>query len=35
MLNSYHTSRYNINTGVLTYEMFDKIVEQLVELVKA
>ena len=35
MLNSYHTSRYNINTGVLTYEMFDKIVERLVELVKA
>ena len=35
MLNSYHTSRYNINTGVLTYDMFDKIVEQLVELIKA
>ena len=25
MINSYHTSRYNINTGVLTYEMFDKL----------
>ena len=23
MLNSYHTSRYNINTGVLTFEMFE------------
>ena len=23
---SYHTSRYNINTGVLTIEMFDKII---------
>lgn len=29
MLNSYHTSRYNINTGVLTYEMFDEIINQL------
>ena len=29
MLNSYHTSRYNINTGVLTFEMFEKIVEKL------
>ena len=32
MLNSYHTSRYNINTGVLTFEMFEKIVERLREL---
>ena len=31
MLNSYHTSRYNINTGVLTYEMFEKIVKTLKE----
>lgn len=29
MLNSYHTSRYNINTGVLTYEMFEDIVQNL------
>ncbi len=32
LLNSYHTSRYNINTGVLTFEMFDKIIEKLVSL---
>ena len=32
MLNSYHTSRYNINTGVLTYEMFENIVCQLKKL---
>ena len=29
LLDSYHTSRYNINTGVLTYDMFNKIVETL------
>ncbi len=29
MLNSYHTSRYNINTGVLTFEMFEKIINDL------
>lgn len=29
---SYHTSRYNINTGVLTVEMFDEIVKRLKEL---
>ena len=29
LLNSYHTSRYNINTGVLTFEMFEKIVERM------
>lgn len=29
MLNSYHTSRYNINTGVLTEKMFDEIIVQL------
>lgn len=28
LLNSYHTSRYNINTGRLTVEMFDKVIEQ-------
>lgn len=27
LLGSYHTSRYNINTGRLTQEMFDKVVE--------
>lgn len=32
MLDSYHTSRYNINTGVLTYQMFDEIVKQLKSL---
>lgn len=26
LLNSYHTSRYNMNTGRLTQEMFDKVV---------
>ena len=29
VINSYHTSRYNINTGVLTFEMFKKIVENM------
>lgn len=29
MLNSYHTSRYNINTGVLTYEMFEDVIKKL------
>lgn len=29
MINSYHTSRYNINTGVLTYEMFDDIIQNI------
>ncbi len=27
LLNSYHTSRYNMNTGRLTQEMFDKVVD--------
>ena len=26
LINSYHTSRYNVNTGVLTETMFDKII---------
>ena len=26
LVNSYHTSRYNINTGVLTVEMFEKVI---------
>ncbi len=29
LVDSYHTSRYNINTGVLTYEMFDTVVLKL------
>ena len=29
MIDSYHTSRYNINTGVLTFEMFDEVVHKL------
>ena len=33
LLDSYHTSRYNINTNVLTAEMFDKIIEKLKNLV--
>ena len=32
LLDSYHTSRYNINTGVLTYEMFDNIISKIKEL---
>ena len=34
MLNSYHTSRYNINTGVLTYEMFEAIIQKIADLLK-
>lgn len=33
LINSYHTSRYNINTGVLTYEMFDEIIKKIKGLV--
>lgn len=29
MVNSYHTSRYNINTGVLTPEMFEKVIQKI------
>ena len=29
MLNSYHTSRYNIHTGKLTNELFEKIIQNL------
>ena len=32
LIDSYHTSRYNINTNVLTAEMFDKIIARLAEL---
>ena len=34
LLDSYHTSRYNINTNVLTAEMFDKIIARLRDLLK-
>ena len=29
MFDSYHTSRYNINTGVLNFEMFDKVIKDI------
>lgn len=32
LINSYHTSRYNINTGVLTLQMFEDIVQQTLRL---
>lgn len=32
MVNSYHTSRYNINTGVLTYEMFENVIQNIQNL---
>jgi uracil-DNA glycosylase len=35
LLASYHTSRYNVNTGVLTPEMFDAVVARAAELVAA
>ena len=28
LISSYHCSRYNTNTGVLTTEMFEKVVHQ-------
>lgn len=31
LLDSYHTSRYNVNTGVLTEEMFEDVVRQAVK----
>ena len=31
MVDSYHTSRYNINTGVLTREMFEKIIAEVLK----
>ncbi len=33
MINSYHTSRYNINTGTLTFEMFDDVINDIKELI--
>ena len=32
LLNSYHTSRYNVQTGRLTQEMFNTIIDQAIEL---
>jgi uracil-DNA glycosylase family 4 len=32
ILDSYHTSRYNINTGVLTYAMFQDIIKKVKDL---
>lgn len=29
LIDSYHTSRYNINTGVLTYQMFQEIINKI------
>jgi len=29
LVNSYHTSRYNINTGVLTYDMFEDVIKNI------
>ena len=29
LIDSYHTSRYNINTGVLTYDMFDNVIKNI------
>ena len=29
LIDSYHTSRYNINTGVLTFEMFDEVIKKV------
>lgn len=32
LLNSYHSSRYNINTGRLTQKMFDEIIEKITSI---
>ena len=34
MLNSYHTSRYNVNTGVLSEKMFDEIIIKMKTMMK-
>lgn len=34
LVDSYHTSRYNINTGVLTYAMFDNIILKIKNLLE-
>jgi uracil-DNA glycosylase family 4 len=33
LINSYHTSRYNINTGALTQDMFDEIIKKAEEII--
>ncbi|MCM1323740.1 MAG: uracil-DNA glycosylase [Acetobacter sp.] len=33
LVDSYHTSRYNINTGVLSYEMFTDIIDKIKGLI--
>ena len=35
LFNSYHCSRYNINTGRLTQDMFDKVVQKVDESIKS
>lgn len=32
IVDSYHTSRYNINTGVLSYDMFKKVINNIREI---
>jgi uracil-DNA glycosylase len=32
LVNTYHTSRYNINTGLLTQEMFDEVIRKIKEI---
>lgn len=32
LVDSYHTSRYNLNTGVLTVEMFDEVVKKIIKI---
>lgn len=34
MVNSYHTSRYNINTGVLTEDMFRDVIRNILNILK-
>lgn len=34
LIGSYHTSRYNMNTGRLTQEMFDKVVETAADFIR-
>ena len=34
VIDSYHTSRYNINTGVLTYQMFCDVINKITEIIK-
>jgi uracil-DNA glycosylase len=34
IIDSYHTSRYNINTGVLSYQMFCNIINKITEIIK-